>query len=134
MTGDPTYPWQNSSRFPGNPDVFMAKVGGVWTYVWGDIVDVSDADGVPGQNTTNPLSIFSVHALMKINGSYYDPSYGTKFTNLQQWEDQSVAGFVISDLGGKRFMFRQNPTGTDVPSDVISQEKVYSGKSLPTAP
>jgi hypothetical protein len=36
----------------------------------------TDLRGVPGQGTANPLSLFAYHAYIKVNGVYYDPSYG----------------------------------------------------------
>ncbi len=39
-------------------------------------VEVTDQDGIPGQDNYNPASYFGRHFIVKINEKYYDPSYG----------------------------------------------------------
>lgn len=48
--------------------------------------------GIPAQNNPSPISIFSNHALVSVNGIYYDPSYGQSFNSLQSWSDACLAG------------------------------------------
>ncbi len=136
-SGNATWPWQNMSRNPDIPGLWMAKVPplNVWDYVWGNPVEATRLqDGILGQNTSNPLSKFFVHAQMKISGVYYDPSYGTTYTSHQDWEDNAVAGFIISDLAGKRFLLRNKPTVANEPLDTEESLNVYTGFPLPGPP
>ncbi len=58
-----------------------------------------DAPGLPGQDNPNPASWFARHFIVKINGAYYDPSYGAgPFTGSQTeanqaWEQNGIAGY-----------------------------------------
>ena len=50
--------------------------------------------GVPGQGNQDPRAYFKIHAIVKYNGKYYDPSYGTgPFSNAQEWKETSIDGF-----------------------------------------
>jgi hypothetical protein len=59
----------------------------------------ADAPGLAGQDNPNPASWFARHFIVKINGAYYDPSYGAgPFTGTteqanQQWELGAMAGY-----------------------------------------
>jgi hypothetical protein len=61
------------------------------TYVW-RFPEVTDAPGLPGQGTVDPASFFGNHQVVKINGVYYDPSYGTTYNSLAEIDDQAVSG------------------------------------------
>lgn len=55
-----------------------------------------DQDGIPGQSNLNPISLFTNHAVVGINGKIFDPSYGTgPFDNFIKWKDASLAGFLV---------------------------------------
>jgi hypothetical protein len=93
----PGYPYQNlyspndvETRNPAQGD------NGVWGYKWGT---VNEFNHVPnsGQNNTNPKSHFYNHYIVKINGTYYDPSYGTKATSEIDWQTQSLDGIALSN-------------------------------------
>jgi hypothetical protein len=44
----------------------------------------------------SPLGAFGDHALVRYDGKYYDPSYGTgPFDSLVEWEDASIDGFGV---------------------------------------
>lgn len=76
------------------------KVDGTWRYKWldGKPVEVADKDGAAGQNTNNPVSIFSEHCFVKVGDVYYDPSYGAgPFNSTAAWELASVAGFAYTE-------------------------------------
>jgi hypothetical protein len=66
---------------------------------WAGGPECLDQDGLPGQDESNPASYFSRHFIVKINGRYYDPSYGAgPFTGTThqatlQWEDAGLAGY-----------------------------------------
>lgn len=66
-------------------------------YAWLDLfpVSVNDVQGVEGQGVLNPYSDFGLHHMVKINGYYYDPSYGKRFSSLKDWEENSVAGYFV---------------------------------------
>lgn len=63
-------------------------------------VEVTNAAGKPGQDENDPASWFVRHFIVKINGIYYDPSYGDPSmfpgpraaANLA-WEQGAVAGY-----------------------------------------
>ena len=114
----------------------MAKVPPLnsWEYVWGNPTEAPRTSGVPGQNTPNPLAHFFRHVVMKISGTYYDPSYGTTFASRQDWEDNTVAGFIISDVTNKRFLLRENFQGAFAKVDTEEALVVYTGQPLPGAP
>jgi len=83
---NPIYPYVNynaSGQYP-----LFNNNQYVWTYA-----DVTDAPGIPGQNSANPASLFGNHQIAEINGTYYDPSYGVTYNNLLQMDSQSIAGF-----------------------------------------
>lgn len=44
--------------------------------------DVSDAMGIPGQNSPNPSSYFNNHQIAYIDGKYYDACYGVTFDSF----------------------------------------------------
>ena len=80
---DPTF---NPDQAPGGVGSFTRKNGQtqIWEYYWDPAtVEVVDNAGVGGQNTVNPKGHFSDHWIVRINGEYYDPSYGKKFGSLQ---------------------------------------------------
>lgn len=96
-------------------------------YGYGDFeyrigIDVTDAVGVPGQNSPNPLSKFNNHRVVVYedpNGDgdavVFDPSYGTKCVALTladaelEWENASVAGFFIQ-VGSALFAKKRDTT------------------------
>jgi hypothetical protein len=49
--------------------------------------------GVEGQNSLDPKSVFENHVVAKIDGKYYDPSYGTSYASSAAI---SIAGFYLS--------------------------------------
>jgi hypothetical protein len=57
-----------------------------------DIID--DPSGIAGQGgIVNPYSDFGRHYLVKADGLIYDPSYGSMFSSIEQWEAQSIDAF-----------------------------------------
>ena len=60
------------------------------------------SQGVPAQGNINPQAAFFNHALLKVKDKIYDPSYGTKFSSLVEWETNSITGFgcTICDKAG----------------------------------
>ncbi|NRA51501.1 MAG: hypothetical protein HRU12_20445 [Phaeodactylibacter sp.] len=65
-------------------------------YEWYLNVDVTDdPSGIPGQGVDNPYSDFGKHLITLAGGKYFDPSYGTVFNSLKEWEDNSVDAFFF---------------------------------------
>lgn len=58
--------------------------------------ELSEQHGVPGQGTSNPASFFNDHYLVQVAGKYYDPSYGTVYTSIDQFESNAIAGYGIA--------------------------------------
>ena len=120
------YNYSNTLSNPAiNPDTTDGGVGsftrknqdGEWEYYWGANVEVDELIGLPGQNTENPKSHFSDHWLVKISGKYYDPSYGSKFDSLLDWENASVGGFSRTfhhNPFNHSIILRKNTEGLDV--------------------
>jgi hypothetical protein len=88
ISGDLDLPYLNI------PPVLVADVIQNNTYVW-RFAEVNDAPGVPGQGTVNPASFFENHQLVRINGVYYDPSYGGSYGSLVELEGSAVAGYIV---------------------------------------
>lgn len=131
------YPYQNTladpskdPNSPADPDGFTSFIrqdknkadqsNKGWEYYWGTTHDVDDEPGVAGQNSPNPKSTFGTHQIVEIFDKYYDPGYGTgPYVSLQKWEDDSVAGFYVSQespagSGNWRLLLRPNKAGPDV--------------------
>lgn len=108
-SGDPRYPFQNA--YADATRNIIRKSAGVWEYYWGTPAEVTDLEGVPGQNTTNPRSIFQNHQLVAVGTKIYDPSYGNVFDSLQEWEDGSVAGLGKLDNPNERILIRKHFDG-----------------------
>ena len=54
----------------------------------------SELPGASGQRNTGPRSEFENHAIVKYNGKYYDPSYGSSIANdANSWETPALDGF-----------------------------------------
>ena len=53
--------------------------------------------GLAAQNNPNPTADFNYHAVIKLNGKYYDPSYGVTYKDLMDFQKQALAGFVKID-------------------------------------
>jgi hypothetical protein len=47
----------------------------------------------------NPVANFMNHVIVSFNGKIYDPSYGTVFSSLKDWEAGSVAGLYVDRTG-----------------------------------
>jgi len=59
--------------------------------VYGDMLSLP---GIPGQNTVTPSEkAFGSHFIVKVLGSYYDPSYGVTYVDADDFEEKSVAGY-----------------------------------------
>lgn len=60
----------------------------------GNVLEYSPENGNPAQGNPNPMSTFLDHGIVKYNGKYYDPSYGTAIQNsANDWETTSLSGF-----------------------------------------
>ena len=78
------------------PYTFNSPCGGPY---WPDDPECTDDVGLAGQDNPNPASYFSRHFIVKINGRFYDPSYGagpftgtTNEANLA-WEQAGIDGY-----------------------------------------
>src|SRR5262249_52774157 len=73
--------------------------GGTWQYNWNGAPQVPDQQGLPGQNTANPVATFDNHVVVRIEDTtagttkYYDPSYGVIYKSMQDVQDKAIAGF-----------------------------------------
>lgn len=108
-------------------------------YVWGysEAQDNSGPADHGGQNQPHPRSNFLVHWLVKLDGTYYDPSYGTTKATLAGFDADNVSGYYDreplvwineANYGGDtngnhipneniqviRWLVKQNPTAEDL--------------------
>jgi hypothetical protein len=51
--------------------------------------------GIPGSCTRTPASHFGNHQVAKIDGVYYDPSYGASFSNLSELKTKSLSAWGL---------------------------------------
>jgi hypothetical protein len=131
------YPYQNYSLYVDNPTKHFQETpipfAERWHYVWGTGPAANPVPaevthpgtGIRGQNTSNPYSLFRRHGIVRLDGKYYDPSYGGEpFTDLKAWENGLISGYGIFDdkHGSPRFVFRSNPGSLDI---VISESKEH---------
>jgi len=58
--------------------------------------DARSQNGLAGQNNPDPLDLFYMHAIIKINNELYDPSYGAIYADLAAWEAAALAGIASS--------------------------------------
>jgi hypothetical protein len=87
------------------------------------------ANGVPAQSNENPYSFFYDHALVKVNGKYYDPSYGTgSFNSLGDWEANSIAAFgaMITHSTPTIFLLWIEKLNTSVSTETDLQEYIIN--------
>ena len=58
--------------------------------------------GLPGQNKETPRKTFNMHAVVRLaNGKIIDPSYGTEFESLLDWEAAALAGTSVERSVGE---------------------------------
>lgn len=91
-SGLPDFPYLN---IPDSP--FMAGNSYAWLYA-----EVRDQVGIAGQNSTNPCSLFNNHQIVRVvyqdpSGNdvetFYDPSYGVAYRDLDDMEATSLSGY-----------------------------------------
>jgi hypothetical protein len=99
-SGNPNYPYLDYVSL-GKSFVNAAGNG----YSFADTPDVTRAANDPkqikGQNNADPASIFGNHQVALYTDAagtktYYDPSYGTTFTSLDNFNKMAIAGFFQS--------------------------------------
>jgi hypothetical protein len=69
--------------------------------------DITDMTGSKGSCNPNPPSLFNNHQLAKIDGVYYDPSYGVKYSSLAQAKVVALDGWgmIYSGSGVTNALF-----------------------------
>jgi hypothetical protein len=121
-------PWPPETRVPVDQTPYYKNN----TYQWklptvkGDKAtqeDVKDRTGVPGQNSSDPASLFGDHAIVKVviagQTKYYDPSYGTVYDSLLDFNN-SLAGFYIGmDIDEGKFKDPNSDHPLDLNSNML---------------
>jgi hypothetical protein len=65
----------------------------------------SDA-GIAGQNSPTPSEkVFSLHYITRVDGRYYDASYGVKTAGPNDFEDKAVSGYLKQTPGAAANVF-----------------------------
>ncbi|MBL7807281.1 MAG: hypothetical protein JNN28_05690 [Saprospiraceae bacterium] len=60
----------------------------------GNVLNFAPKPGDSAQGNNDPMSTFQNHGIVKYNGKYYDPSYGTSITGSKnEWETNALIGF-----------------------------------------
>jgi hypothetical protein len=60
--------------------------------------EVTPLTGIAGQSEADPASWFRNHFLVKIGGTYYDPSYGVTYPSVANFDSTKIAGFYKPEL------------------------------------
>lgn len=80
--------WHNPNLL--NPPVTPVEL----TLTNGNKVKILEQSGAAGQGNPDPRSEFENHAIVKYNGKYYDPSYGSAIaTSANNWETPALSFF-----------------------------------------
>lgn len=82
-------------------------------YAWCSLPDVEYIQGIPAKNNNYPASIFVRHYLVKINDTYYDPSYGVQHSSLQSIDD-TISGYFCTKKGENCMLIAPNPPGVQI--------------------
>lgn len=60
----------------------------------GNVIPIGEQNGSLGQGNPDPRFEFENHAIVKFDGKYYNPSYGSSIaSNTNSWETPALAGF-----------------------------------------
>ena len=86
---------------------FVSSIGYHWKFA-----EVTDAEGLPGQGTSNTASLFNCHYIVMC-GALFDPSYGTKYQTLAEWARDSLAGYFDEQM----LFFDESHWDTDLNND-----------------
>jgi hypothetical protein len=94
-SGDAEFPYQNvpfaAKTTTGEIEDFIRSADK--SYNWIGSPEVTDQEGVPGQNNSNPSSNFNNHQLVFYKGKFYDPSYGLSYANETELSEKAIDGF-----------------------------------------
>lgn len=117
----------------GNPNYpYLNVPNGNWPYanVLTDLHDwkfyqVADATGLPGQNSSDPNSIFGRHVFVRIadagqNVTYYDPSYGVTYASKDAFAAVLSHYFLCDDL-----ILDEAVIGIDLDGDPATTNRAY---------
>jgi hypothetical protein len=73
-----------------------------WHYISGTNIPtyrtfgyIQDDFGVQGQNSSNPEAWFKYHSIVKIGSIYYDPSYGVKYADSNDFRANYLDGWSV---------------------------------------
>ena len=100
FSGDKFYSWENEY----SPNGYSKDP--MYIQSTNNFLLFSPLNGAKAQGNENPRSTFENHAIIKYDGKYYDPSYGsTGGQSKNSWENISLAGF---GHGKKIFFFQGN--------------------------
>jgi hypothetical protein len=79
---------------------------------YGDLVN---GDGAAGENNSDPKEkIFSNHAIVRVDGKYYDSSYGLEYTNAADFQQQSIAYHAVLMGGSTKPLPLEDENGNQI--------------------
>ncbi len=101
------------------------QTGGTYQWVY---AEVDDLTGIPGQGTSNPVSDFYNHQLIKIKFGnleklIYDPSYGETYESVLNFENNAIDGFCIP-MNTEEYLHNELDENTDLDGDDEIDNKV----------
>jgi len=117
--GSGTHPYINRVSGIVHPRPYFGTNG----YIWVGTPEVTYTSGTPGQGNGKPAALFFNHALVVLNGVFYDPSYGVTYPNLQGFNNaldgfyQEQAAWPVPGGVSPALLFRENLAGGNVKED-----------------
>jgi hypothetical protein len=122
MSGNSLFPYLNIAQYQPPPLAQLNPASPIVgnSYVW-DYAQVVDQNGVAGQGSPTPDSIFENHQIIRVvtthdghtTASFYDPSYGKTYDTLADMEQKDIAGYYIVENKA----FNEQTLGADLDGD-----------------
>ena len=90
--------------------------------------EATDAPGASGQGSSpNPPWMFGNHYIVKMNGQYYDPSYGLgSYLDRKIYEDEAFAGKIYYDTTKKKIYLIDLPVNNNDMADTSDEINSYT--------
>jgi len=90
---DLEYSHVNVGTSDGTADLFTPDYNGHYSHIWAT-AQVTENEGISGQNNPNSIAHFRNYQIVKLNGKYYEPSYGVTYDDLQDMQNKAIEGLI----------------------------------------
>lgn len=133
-SGDTDYPYKNV------PQAGKDSRGGIsptlpdnaGNYIWVETPEVTELQGVAGQNNPNPVCIFGNHQIVHYKGKFYDPSYGIMYENATHLSERAIDAFYkVSKVDKSEQEVDLDFNGDGVKTTIKEKYPVYFLKKNP---